>query len=438
MRNPVRPGPLIATIIFVLVGLTALVLSIYALPTRLTVAVGPDERDHARLMTVFARKLQSDRAPVRLTLVRKENYASLAAALDSGEVDLAVVRSDVMPRRGLTVAVLSQMPMVFIVPGGAPVRTLGDLKGRRVGVLRGTDENMALLGNVLGHAGVDPAKVTRLPLAPEEVAAVIEQRRVDVVMSVGPPQGNSGARVQAMAQRAAPRQLRVFGIDEAEAVAAADPVLEAIELPRGALVATPALPADVLPTLAVTQRLAARTALSQSVVFDLTRLLFTSRVALAAETPLAKQIHAPETDTGEALSAALPLHPGAAAYLAGDQNRFFDRYGDLFYIGSMLLTGLASGIGALISFMLAGRRRNAAQFTRQLLDLLARARQAPDEAALQQVEQQADDLLALAFGRLSSGDIGSEQFDTFATVNESVQQAIARRAAQLRAAGAAA
>ena len=40
------------------------------------------------------------------------------------------------------------------------------------------------------------------------------------------------------------------------------------------------------------------------------------------------------------------------------------------------------------------------------------------------------DLLALAFGRLSSG-VGSEQFDTFATLNGSVQEAIARRARQL-------
>ncbi|HOB67635.1 TAXI family TRAP transporter solute-binding subunit [Ottowia sp.] len=433
MRSVTRPGPLIATIVFVVLGLTALALSIYALPTRLTVAVGPDERDHARVMTAFARKLQTDRAPVRLTLVRKENYASLAAALDSGEVDLAVVRSDVMPRRGLTVAVLSEMPMMFVVTGAARVRSLADLKGRRVGVLRGTAENMALLDTVLRHAGVDPRSVTRVALTPEDVASAIDQQRVDVVMPVGPLQGNGGARVQALLQRGQ-RPPRVFGVEEAEAMAVAEPMLEAVELPRGALVGTPPLPAEPLPTLAVTQRLVARTALAHSVVFDLTRLLFTSRVALAAETPMAKQVHAPETDTGEALSAALPLHPGAAAYLAGDQNRFFDRYGDLFYVGSMLLTGLVSGIGALISFMLGRRRQNAAKFTRQLLDLLARARQAPDEAALRSVEQQADDLLALAFGRLSSGDIGNEQFDTFATVNDSVQQAIARRAAQLRAA----
>lgn len=149
--------------------------------------------------------------------------------------------------------------------------------------------------------------------------------------------------------------------------------------------------------------------------------------------PSAKSIEAPQTDTGEGLAAALPLHPGAAGYFSGDQNRFFDRYGDLVYVGAMALTGLFSGVGALISYLLARQRRNAARFTDQLLGLLGRARQAPDEPALQTVERDTDDLLALAFGRLSSG-VGSEQFDTFATfatLNGSVQEAIARRARQL-------
>ena len=96
----------------------------------------------------------------------------------------------------------------------------------------------------------------------------------------------------------------------------------------------------------------------------------------------------------------------------------------------MALTGLFSGVGALISYLLARQRRNAARFTDQLLGLLGRARQAPDAPALQAVERDTDDLLALAFGRLSSG-VGSEQFDTFATLNGSVQEAIARRARQL-------
>ena len=438
-----RPGPIIATAVCVSLALVALALGVFALPTRLTVAVGPDDREHVRVMAAFARKLQDDHAPLRLTLVRKPSYTALAAALDAGEVDLAVVRSDVMPRQGLTVVVLNEMPMLFFPAAGVPVRSLAQMPGRRVGVLRGTPENMALLDLVLRQAGVEPQRVTRIALDADATPEAIAARRLDVLMPLGALQGQSLTRLLALGA-AGGRAPVVFGVDEAEVVAAAEPTLEAIEVPRSALrSSTPALPAwsgpdeagpdEALSTVAVTQRLAARTGLSHSVVFDLTRLLLNSRVALAAETPMAKQIHPPETDTGEALAAALPLHPGAAAYLSGDQNRFFDRYGDLVYIGSMALTGLISGVGALVSFLIARRRQNAAHFTHQLLALLPRARQAHDQAELDAVEHDADRLLALAFERLSSGAIGAEQFDTFATVNEAVQHAIGRRSVQLAA-----
>ena len=433
-----RPGPLIATLAFVLLGAAALVLSFMAMPTRLKVGVGPDDRDHARMMAAFARKLQDDRAPVRLTLVRKQTFAELARALDAGEVDLAVVRSTAMPRQGLTVAVLHELPMVFVVVGPTRLNTLADLRQRRVGVLRGTPENLELFDNVLRLAGINPAQVTKVPLEPDNMAAAIDQKQVDAILPLAPLQGAGRARLLALADRVGPKRLRVFGVDEGEALAATDPAMEAIELPRGALIGSPPLPDEALPTLAVTQRLVARTQLPVSQINDLTRLLFTSRVALAADVPSAKAIHAPTTDTGEGLAAALPLHPGAAAYFSGDQNRFFDRYGDLVYVGAMALTGLFSSIGALVSYLMARQRRNAARFTDQLLDLLKRARHAPDEAALTAVEKEADDLLALAFSRFSGGAIGSEQFDTFTTVNESVQMAIARRAAQLHQAASAA
>ncbi|QTD45998.1 TAXI family TRAP transporter solute-binding subunit [Ottowia testudinis] len=428
-----RPGPLIATLAFVLLGTAALVLSFMAMPTRLKVGVGPDDRGHARVMAAFARKLHDDRAPVRLTLVRKQSFTELARALDAGEVDLAVVRSNVMPRQGLTVAVLHELPMVFVVVGKVRLNSLADLRHHRVGVLRGTPENLDLLDNVLRLAGIDPSLVTKVPLEPEAMAAAIDQKQVDAIMPLAPLQGAGRARLLALADRVGHQRLRVLGVDEGEALAVSDPAMEAIELPRGALIGNPPLPADTLPTLAVTQRLVAGMKLPVSLVNDLTRLLFTSRVALAAEVPSAKSIHAPTTDTGEGLAAALPLHPGAAAYFSGDQNRFFDRYGDLVYVGAMALTGVFSGVGALFSYLMARQRRNAAQFTHQLLNLLERVRKAPDEAALQAVERDTDELLALAFGRLSSGTIGSEQFDTFATVNDSVQQAIGRRARQLRA-----
>lgn len=124
----------------------------------------------------------------------------------------------------------------------------------------------------------------------------------------------------------------------------------------------------------------------------------------------------------------------ASTYLSGERNGCFDRYGDMVYMDSMLVAMVASGIGALISFVLGRQRRNAAQFTNKLLDLLERARKAGSEEELQTVERDADDLLALAFKRVSGGAIDGDQFTTFATINDSVHLAIERRSRQLDAA----
>lgn len=429
-----RPTAIIAIVTFLLLGAIAAVLAVMQMPTRLRVAVGPDDGEHTRLMTAFARKLQADRAPVRLTLVRRETYRERAEAVDSGEADLAVVRSDLMPSKGLTVAVLHEVPVVFVVGMRARLRGINDLVGKRVGVMPGTPANLALLTTVLKQSGIDSSRVTGVPLTAEQLANALDERQVDALMPVGTMMGTPRERIEAALHRGA-KAWPVFGVDEAEAVVRRDPALALIEIPRGALLAQPAVPPDTLTTVALTQRLVARSSLSQQTVAEVTRLLFSGRVAMADEVASAKMMRAPQTDTAEGLSAALPLHPGAAAYLAGDEQTFFDRYGDLFYIGSMLATTLFSGVGALISYTLARQRRNAARFTRRLMDLLARARQAQAPEELQAVVKDADALLAEAFVKVSDGAIGSEQFDAFASVNDSVLRAVERRDRELRGRG---
>ena len=429
----VRVGSIIVTAALAALALVALGLSIYALPTRLTVAVGPDDREHTRIMTAFARKLQQDRAPVRLSLLRLDSFGDASRAMEGGRADLAVVRSDLMPRNGQSVAVVAELPVLFMAPVAAPagrrVRRVADLAGRRVGVTRGTPENLALLDTVLAQAGIASSKVERVPLEPNEAPAALMEHRVDVLMMAAPlsAAGASDRTLQAIERTH--MRVNVFGVTEAEAIAKRDPTFEAIEVPRGALRGEPVTPDDDLPTLAPSLRLVARDKLSQTVVNNVTRLLFTGRVALAAEVPAAKSIRAPDTEMG----AALQLHPGAATYLTGERNSFFHRYGDPFYIGAMLATGVASSVGALFNFVLGRQRRSAAQFTHQVLDLLARARTAESLDELARVEHEADELLALAFKRVSDGSIDSDQFSTFAMLNDSVHMAVARRHALLAA-----
>lgn len=64
--------------------------------------------------------------------------------------------------------------------------------------------------------------------------------------------------------------------------------------------------------------------LSENVVAMFTRKLFAVRPSLAREMPNAAKIEKPSTDK----DAALPAHPGAAAYIDGNERTFMEKYGD--------------------------------------------------------------------------------------------------------------
>ena len=76
--------------------------------------------------------------------------------------------------------------------------------------------------------------------------------------------------------------------------------------------------------------------------------------AVAAASPLANRMEEPSTEK----SAAFPVHPGAAAYLDGDEESFLDKYSDLIYIGAMLMSVLASAAAALACRMTAANHQH--------------------------------------------------------------------------------
>ena len=80
-------------------------------------------------------------------------------------------------------------------------------------------------------------------------------------------------------------------------------------------------------------------------IATLAKLIYSSRLALAAAMPGEIKIAAPATDK----DADVIVHPGALAYLNDDQKSFFDKYGDDIFYGLLIFPIFGSAI--------AGRRR---------------------------------------------------------------------------------
>ena len=84
-----------------------------------------------------------------------------------------------------------------------------------------------------------------------------------------------------------------------------------------------------------------------------TRQLFSVRQQLLTEFPQAAKIETPDTDK----DASIPVHPGAAAFVDGEEKSFLDRYSDYIWWSLMAMSATGS-VGAWFAGYV--RRRTSA------------------------------------------------------------------------------
>src|SRR5258708_16364814 len=113
---------------------------------------------------------------------------------------------------------------------------------------------------------------------------------------------------------------------------------EAAEVPAGAFGGAPDKPDDDVKTISFAHHIVARKGLSESTIAAFTRQLFAIRQQLMSEFPLAAKIETPDTDK----DAAIPVHPGAAAFVDDEEKTFLDRYTDYIWWALMGLSAMGS------------------------------------------------------------------------------------------------
>ena len=394
-------------------------------PTGLRVAVARDTDDH-KLISAAALVLSTARENIRLRVIPVNSATASAAALQAGEVDLAIVRSDIaLPPNGQTLVILHHNPALLVARGDSGVTSVVDLPGKTVGIVRGTatgSGNAALFDVILGQNDVAVNAVRKVALDRAEIAEAMKAGRIDAVFVVGPTTSEAVGDVVAAAS-ASPGGAVFVAIPEAAAMAQRSPALESIEIVRGAFGGNPARPAAPFQTLGVSSRLLAKASLRDSTAADLTRLLFTERLAIAQVAPLANQIEPPPTTKG----AALPVHPGAAAYLDDDEKGFFDRYSDFIYIGAMLLSVLGSGLAALASRMNNVSHGEFDRLLERVLEVLKSARSAGFPEELDRLEQETDDILVTGLANRKIQKIDSHGMAALALALDQARHAIKER-----------
>jgi TRAP transporter TAXI family solute receptor len=431
-----RAWPIAVAGVLLLAGVTAATIYVNYRPTTLQIAVGPAGGDNLRLVQALAQHFARERASVRLrVVVSADDTVESAAAIDRGEVELAVVRGDLpLPQNAQAVAILRRSIVVLIVPAPpaaaprgrktrpAQIKKIEQLGGRRVGVVSRTDANITVLNVILTQYEIPTDTVQVITLDPNDVGAAIRDDKVDVLFVPGTLTDKTVADVVAAASngRAAPTFL---ALDQSETIEKKFPAYESTEIAAHTFGSSPPRPAEAVKTIGFMHLIVARRKLSEARIGEFARVLYTARQSLASELPALGKIEAPSTDK----DAVVPVHPGAAAYIDGEQKTFFDSYSDFLYLGIILLSLLGSVLAGLASHLRADRRADRSKSLERLIALMQSARNGESLAALDALQAEIDEIFASTIREFERHSVEQGMLAAFTLALDQARLAVSER-----------
>ena len=394
-------------------------------PHTFRLAVPPGDSEPAQLFNAMSAALKRDRASIRLTVVSYESNDAIVRALEGGQVDLAIARTDrPLPRSSLGVATVHEFVTLIFVRADSGIDSFTALKGRKVGELSRADPNEGVIAELMKFNALDREDIAITPVkSSAAIAAAVEEHNLDAVFVVAPRGSNLIAEtVRALTQAfgAAPVLL---ALNENKAIATRISALEVGEIAAGEISAKPQLPAAATPTLTFPALLVARRQLANASVQDLTRQIFNVRNSLMARYPAASRLTSLDTERG----ASFAVHPGAAIYYDASEVSFLDRYSDLLW---RTLFGFSTIVSAAVWFLrrlFPQQRELLREEHNELIGLLKHLRTTNRVADLDAGEARVDEIVAGLSSMSFNGKIDEEQQPAFELIIGRIGKVIEER-----------
>ena len=450
LRSAVRKATFITVAgVLAIIGTLACAYYFAMRPVTLKIAVGPANSDDVKVVHALTQAFTQSHAYVRLRPVQTDGAVASAELLGQGKADLAIIRGDLdVPKNAQAVATLRTNFVVLWVPppgrgkkAGPKITKVAQLAGHKVGVIGRTQANVNLLKIVLQHYAVDPNKVEMIQFPAPEAAEAIKNQKADAYLAAGPL--NSKITADAIAASAKDGAPTFLEIDRADAIAQNHSAYEAGDIPAGAFAAD--RPDEDIKTITFNHHIVARKTISEATIAALTRQIFAVRQQFMSEFPQAAKIETPDTDK----DAAIPVHPGAAAFVDGEEKTFLDRYSDYIWWSLMALSAMGSLGAWFAGYLKRDERSNNSHLRERLLEMSAHARTTESIEELERMQNEADGILrdtlhcfedgAIQEGALIAFNIALDQFHRAVADRRalllSLPQNLPRPGAQFRATG---
>src|ERR1700687_2435326 len=113
-------------------------------------AVGDANGIEARFAAKLATVLKNNNSKLRLKIVPNADSAKALAQFDRRQADLAVLRTDAKgPSRARRPAILEHDVLLLLSPGKQKIKSLAELKKKKIAVLADGDNGAAFVRNIL-------------------------------------------------------------------------------------------------------------------------------------------------------------------------------------------------------------------------------------------------------------------------------------------------
>jgi TRAP transporter TAXI family solute receptor len=386
-KNVGSSVPFVA-IVAAIVALAVIIGGFYAFRTlsgnqarhEVVIATGAEFGTYHALGNALARVLEGTDVVESATVLPTGGSVENMELIGDGSTDFAFVQSDTPPSTNarLVASLYNEVLHILVSKLDADeIRTIHDLRGKRVSLGPEGSGTRQLSKRVLGHFGVEVGE--DVALLPSDATVGLIDGSVDAafVLTAIPSR-----MVAELAEKDAIRFLslgdaQLYG-NEADALALVFPSIRGTTIPQSTYVRLPQQPVR---TIEVSAMLIARRGLDQNLVRIVAETLFENRSGEGGlegnDLVVARRIH----EDYRPAAVTVPYHRGAIAYYHREEPAFFVEYAEAISLGLTLLVGLYSGSIAFREWM---RRRMKNRIDAYLLE----------------VEEQTADLGSLALEKL--------------------------------------
>ena len=394
----------------------------------LVFAVGDANSLEARFAARLAAVLKNNNSKLRLKIVPNADSAKALAQFDRRQADLAVLRTDAkVPSRARALAILEHDVLLLLSPGKQKIKSLAELKKKKIAVLGDGDNSAAFVRNILEISdGSDAA--SRIQMAPPNSTFDKLFAPGGYGAAIAIAHASRIIKDKSYEQNARRGVFALNALDGAKTLARKHPGISEETLATGMLSSAPAIPDDDLDTIGLQWLLVAQSRMSSSTAGDLARTIYENKAELALPDGFASRIEPADVDK----DAFIVAHQGAAEYINDDTKSFMDRYSDLLYLGAGVLSIIGSIFAAIYTKVTRIAPEKASELATAILDIGERIEHANSLDAIEALQDELEKILRGAVIGLRDGTISTDGLDTFKLGYEFVRDEIGMRRDHLK------